>query len=72
MVALFPDDTSRAEQYLSDSGLAIPEIKRSNLGVLGITGTPTVLIVTKDGIVANAWEGKLPLAVEEEVLRALE
>jgi len=72
VVAIFPDDKSEAEHYLSASELVIPEIKQSDLGVLGITGTPTLLLVNKDGIVQKAWEGKLPLPIEKEVLKTID
>jgi hypothetical protein len=72
VVGIFPDDTSEAGKYLYPLGVVIPEIKQSNLGLLGITGTPTILLVNKDGIVDKVWEGKLPPLAEKQVFEALD
>jgi hypothetical protein len=71
VVALFPDETSQARDYLSATGLAISEIQQSNLASLGITSTPTVLLVNKDGVIQHAWEGKIPATFEPNVLLAV-
>jgi hypothetical protein len=71
VVGIFPDDTLEAEEYLRHSELVIPEILRSSLASLGITGTPTILLVNKEGIVDKMWEGKLPPMAEKQVFEAL-
>jgi hypothetical protein len=71
VIAILPDSVSQSRHYLTASGLSVSEIRQSNIGSLGITGTPTVLLVDSLGIVLRAWEGKLPPTKEQEVFEAL-
>lgn len=72
VVALFPESTADAENYLSQHGLSVSEIKAVPLLSLGIREIPTLVLVNKNGIVSNVWIGQLPPKKEAEVIAALQ
>lgn len=67
-VALFPQPVAAAQEYLNNQGIHVDEVRQAILPDLGISGTPTVLLVGDTGVVQNVWFGKLPGNVEKEVL----
>lgn len=71
VVALFPEGFPEAENYLSEIGLSVNEIKEASLPSLGIQRVPTLALVNKSGIVSEVWIGKLPPKVEADVIAAL-
>lgn len=71
LVAVLPQPNPEAQQYLNTEGVRVDDVKRATLAALGVTGTPTLLLVNDSGTVTNVWEGKLPPDKEEEVLGVL-
>ena len=69
LVAVLPQETSEAKQYLSSLNVPIDEVKQSALDALGVQGTPTLILVNEKGEVMQSWVGKLPAEKEAEVLR---
>jgi hypothetical protein len=45
LIALVPQDASEGEQYLAKLGVKVDEVRQASLGELGITGTPTLVLI---------------------------
>lgn len=71
LIALLPQEVDESRSYLSELGVTVQEVKQTPLNSLGVTGTPTLLLVNGEGVVTNAWKGKLPVEKESEVLAKL-
>ncbi len=69
--AIFPQDTQTAKEYLNQHQLPIQQIYQANPPSLGVGGTPTLLLVNKDGQVEETWFGKLSADEEQKVLNRL-
>lgn len=70
VVAAFPDDPAAVQRYMQAHQLDIESV-RVNLGEIGITGTPTLLVVDRGGHLLRKWVGALSGAGEKEVLSVL-
>jgi thioredoxin-related protein len=70
-VAVFPQPTNAAQSYLADKGVAVDEVRQSSLSNIEVTGTPTLLLIDKKGIVQSVWVGKLSEDREREILAKL-
>ena len=72
LIAVLPQPESQGRQYLKDLGVDIEHVKKAELRTLGVQGTPTLLLVNKNGEVIDVWVGKLPEAQEAEVFARLQ
>ncbi|MGB7925746.1 MAG: redoxin family protein [Pyrinomonadaceae bacterium] len=72
LVAVLPQTTDESKQYLNELGVPIADIKQATLDSLGVGGTPTLILVDNQGVVKNAWVGKLNADNEAGVLRQLQ
>ena len=72
LVAVLPQEVSEGKQYLSSLDVPISEVRRAELGELGVRGTPTLILVNGKGEVMESWAGKLLAEKETEVLRRIE
>lgn len=72
LVAVLPQDVNEGRKYLNELGVTINEIKQSSLDSLGVGGTPTLILVNREGAVTDSWVGKLPPDKESEVLGRLQ
>lgn len=72
LVAVLPDTLDQSQQYLSYLGVSVNEVRQASLKSIGVGGTPTLILVDKDGQVAVSWIGKLPPGKEVEVLKRLQ
>jgi thioredoxin-related protein len=71
LVAVLPQPVDAGSKYLSNLGIAVDDVRQLAPNSLGVRGTPTLLLVNKEGVVTNAWLGKLPPTKEAEVLSRL-
>jgi hypothetical protein len=71
VVAVFPQSVTDARTYLNGLGIAFADVRQVPLDSLGVLGTPTLILVNKEGVVTNAWRGQLPSNKEDEVLSQL-
>ena len=71
LVAAFPQPVDDARSYLSNLGVSIADVRQLRLDSLGVLGTPTLILVNREGVVINAWRGQLPSAKEDEVFSQL-
>ena len=68
LIAVFPQQVGDSKQYLSKLGVPISDVRQATLDSLGVRGTPTVIIVDKNGKVQQSWVGRLSPDKESEVL----
>ncbi|HEX7313987.1 MAG TPA: redoxin family protein [Pyrinomonadaceae bacterium] len=71
VIAVLPQPESEARQYLSELAIPVSEVRQSPLDSLGVSGTPTLILVDDKGQVASSWVGKLQSDRESEVAAAL-
>ena len=71
LMAVLPQDPNAARQYLDSLGISSVDFKWSELTKIGITGTPTLLLLDDHGVVRAFWVGKLSVDQEDEVLRRI-
>jgi hypothetical protein len=70
-IAIIPATPNEAGEFLSAYGIAIADLRSTDLGTLNVPGTPTLILVGSDGRVQNSWAGMLTAEREAEVFRAL-
>jgi len=71
LIVVLPQDVAEAKEYLSSLNVPIPEVRQSSLEALGVKGTPTLILLNKNGEVMQSWAGKLPPEQETEVLKRI-
>lgn len=71
VVALFSQSEAEAATYLNDKKIKVDEVRNESLGSIGVTGTPTILLVNQNGVITNSWRGKLDEGKEAELLSKL-
>ncbi len=72
LIAVFPTDVYRGKEYLNQLGVgAFGEVRQASLATIGVVGTPTLILVDDQGVVVNAWAGKLRAEEEADVFRHL-
>ncbi len=68
MVAVLPQNTAEARNYLGGLGVQVDEVLQAPLDSIAVSGTPTLMLVSRDGTVIRTWLGKLSPDLEKEVL----
>ena len=71
LIAVLPQPVDAGRKYLSDLGIAVDDVRQLAPNSLGVHGTPTLLLVNKDGVVTDSWRGKLSPDKELEVMARL-
>jgi Redoxin len=71
LIAILPQPVDSGRKYLSDLGIAVDDVKQAQPSSLGVRGTPTLLLVNKDGVVTSSWRGKLSQDKELEIMARL-
>jgi thiol-disulfide isomerase/thioredoxin len=71
LIAIFPQDVDAGKQYLAQLGVSVGQIIQAPLDSLQVRGTPTLVIVDKNGTVMQSWVGKLNSERESEVLNRI-
>lgn len=71
LVAVFPQPVEAGQQYLQGLGVATDQVLQAQLDSINVSGTPTLLLVNKDGSVLRRWVGLLPKEGEADVWDAL-
>lgn len=71
LVAVLPQDVAEGTKYLNSLGVPIQDVRQAQLDTLGVTGTPTLILINDKGVVTNSWVGKLSGDKEAEVLNQL-
>jgi thioredoxin-related protein len=71
MLAVLPQAVEDSRKYLQGEGVHVDDVKQAQVSTIGVTGTPTLLLVDSTGKVADAWQGKLQPEQEAGVLAVL-
>jgi hypothetical protein len=72
LMVVIPQEINEGKRYLNDLGVSIDQIRQAPLSLIGVTGTPTLILVNESGLVTAAWVGQLPPDRESEVLTKLQ
>jgi hypothetical protein len=72
LVAVLPQDSGDSQKYLRDLGITVDDVKQGKPGSIGVSATPTLIMIDGNGIVTKSWLGKLPAEEEAEVLALLQ
>lgn len=68
IVAVLPQPMDEAQKFLRDEGLETNQVVSARLDVIGVRGTPTVLLVDANGKVKHAWKGTLDEKGQQDLL----
>ena len=71
LVALFPQSVEDSKTYLRRLGLNVPDVAEGSLASVGVSGTPTLILVNNDGVVTTSWVGRLSDDEAAKVLNRL-
>jgi hypothetical protein len=72
IIAVSPDSMQESLKYLEELKMPVNNLVQAPLSSVQVSGTPTLLLVSSQGEVKNAWVGKLPPEKENEVFSALQ
>jgi len=74
VVAVFPQSVDEARAYWSNQNLPLTGVDFSKVPAEGlpISGTPTLILVDRKGVVLRAWAGKQPASGEAEIIHAVQ
>ena len=71
LVALVPQAAEEGQTYLRRLGVDVDDVRQVSLGSMGLSGTPTLILVDGDGVVSDVWVGALTTDKESEVISQL-
>lgn len=71
MIAVLPQKVEEAQAYLNEHNLSVDEVRQANPNTIDVRGTPTLVLVDRNGTVVDSWKGKLPPEKETEVATRL-
>lgn len=72
LIAAFPQEVTDGQRYLHDMGIRVDEVVQARLSTIGVSGTPTLILIDNKGKVQRFWLGRLPPEMEATVLDALQ
>ena len=67
LVALLPQPLQESRIYLDKLGIKVDDVAQSPLNFVGVSGTPTLLLIDNQGAVIDSWVGKLSEGAGEQV-----
>ena len=68
-IALFQQNESEARHYLKENGVAIEDVRQVSPALLGVSGTPTLILTDSQGTVQDVWFGRVGSNVETLLLK---
>ena len=71
LIAVLPQPVTEGRRYINGLGLEVDDVLQAPLNSINVSGTPTLLLVNRDGDVMGTWVGRLPADQEAEVLTQL-
>lgn len=71
VVALLPQPKSESVKFLSELGVNISSVEQAEPGSVGVSGTPTLLLVDDKGVVRHVFVGQLPTTDQNKVISLL-
>ena len=71
LIAAMPQSVDDAQHYLKEHNISVDEVKQESLDDMNVRGTPTLIMVDRNGAVVQSWVGKLPPEKQAEVINKL-
>lgn len=71
LVALLPQAVGEGQAYLKQLGVSVADVRQVSLARLGLSGTPTLILIDGNGVVTDVWGGALAPSREDEVINQL-
>jgi peroxiredoxin len=71
LIAVFPDDPAAVRQLIETQRLAVEAFPGIELSQVKVDGTPTLILVDRQGRVSKVWIGELEAAGQAEVVTAI-
>jgi len=71
LIVLVPEAADEGQAYLKNLGVSIDDVRQVSLGGMGLSGTPTLILVDDAGAVSDVWVGALTADKENEVISRL-
>jgi hypothetical protein len=71
LVAVLPEKREEAASYLKESGIGADAVLSMPVSQIGVTGTPTLLLLDGQNKLEEIWVGKLNESQESEVMARL-
>lgn len=68
VVAVLPQPLSEAQDYIQQAAVPATRVISADLATIGVSGTPTVLLLDRTGKVQEAWVGELDEDRQKQVL----
>ena len=59
LMAVLPQPVDEGRRYLNNLGVSINDVVQASLGSVGVSGTPTLILIDNNGVVTGSWVGKL-------------
>jgi len=56
---VFPQSVENSRNYLNKLGVSLSDVVQSSLASLGVSRTPTLLLIDSEGSVTDSWVGRL-------------
>lgn len=72
LVAVFPQPIEDSRNYLNKLGVSVSDVVQSSLSSVGVSGTPTLLLVDNEGSVTGSWVGKLSESEAAKVIAQIQ
>jgi glutaredoxin len=70
--AALPQPEPEAREYIQQAGLDFRQVVSADLPTIGIAGTPTLVLLDKNGNVLRYWLGVLPPEGQQRVIAAIQ
>ena len=71
VVAVLPQSVEDGRKYLDKLGVPVREVVQARLATLGVSGTPTLMLIDNNGVVQKSWIGKLSDGDAQSVLELI-
>lgn len=71
LIAVLLQPVEQSTKYLSDEQVSVNRVLSLPLETLKVGGTPTMLLVGRDGVVLKAWVGRLDEGTQAIALKAI-
>jgi thiol-disulfide isomerase/thioredoxin len=68
VVAVLPQPLSEAQDYIQQAAVPATRVVSADLATIGVSGTPTVLLLDRTGKVQDVWVGQLDESRQKQVL----
>ena len=68
VVPIFPNSNKAVSDYLQQNHLDWAPLREIDFDSLGVSGTPTMILLNANGTIENIWVGKIPEDQEAKLI----